>query len=101
MGLAVASTWKGFGSGNVSPSTVACRSCIASSRADCVFGGEEVRGELDTREVEAQHAGQAPRGQGLAQPWEVLDQDVSLGEDGGEHQGQRHPLADDRSLHLV
>ena len=39
IGFAVASTWNGSGSGNVSPSTVTWRSCIASSRADCVFGG--------------------------------------------------------------
>ncbi len=39
IGLAVASTWNGSGSGKVSPSTVTCRSCIASSSADWVLGG--------------------------------------------------------------
>ena len=38
-GLAVASTWNGAASGNVVPSTVTWRSCIASSSAACVFGG--------------------------------------------------------------
>ena len=32
-------TMNGSGSTNVSPSTVICRSCMASSSADCVFGG--------------------------------------------------------------
>src|SRR5699024_11884027 len=39
MGLAVASTWKGWGSLRVVPATDTCRSCIASSSADWVLGG--------------------------------------------------------------
>ncbi len=39
IGFAVASTWNGSGRTNVSPSTVICRSCIASSSAAWVFGG--------------------------------------------------------------
>ena len=35
----MASTWNGWGNGNVSPSTVTCRSCIDSSKAAWVLGG--------------------------------------------------------------
>ena len=35
----MASTWNGLGSAKVSPSTVTCPSCIASSSADWVLGG--------------------------------------------------------------
>ena len=35
-------TWNGRGSGRLVPSTETCRSAIASSSADCVFGGGAV-----------------------------------------------------------
>ena len=38
MGFCVANTWKGWGSGRVTPADVTVRSCIASSMADCVRG---------------------------------------------------------------
>ncbi|OUD80733.1 hypothetical protein BC477_19790 [Clavibacter michiganensis subsp. michiganensis] len=38
-GFWVAATRKGSGSAWLSPSTVTCRSSIASSSADCVLGG--------------------------------------------------------------
>ncbi len=38
IGFSVAITRNGCGSGRVTPSTVTCRSAIASSSADCVFG---------------------------------------------------------------
>ena len=39
IGFCVASTRNGRSSRRVWPSVVTCRSCIASSRAACVFGG--------------------------------------------------------------
>jgi hypothetical protein len=38
IGFSVAISRNGSGTGRVTPSTVTCRSAIASSRADCVFG---------------------------------------------------------------
>ena len=52
-------------------------------------GRQQVGGELHPREVQAQHPGQAPRRQGLAEPGEVLEQHVALGQDGREHQRER------------
>ena len=137
IGFAVASTWKGSGSTNVSPSTVICCSCIASSSADWVFGGvrlissassspgeerpsaelelpealvvderpgqvgrQQVRGELRPREVEAEGLGEGPRRQRLAEPGEVLEQHVALGQDAGQHEPQGVALADDGLLDL-
>ena len=49
MGFEVASTWNGLGSAKVRPSTVTCRSCMASSSADCVFGGVRLISSASSR----------------------------------------------------
>ncbi len=51
IGLAVASTWNGRGRTKVRPSTVTCPSCIASSRADWVFGGVRLISSASSRPV--------------------------------------------------
>ncbi len=47
-GFCVASTRNGSGSGCAAPSSVTCRSCIASSSADCVFAGARFTSSAST-----------------------------------------------------
>lgn len=51
MGFWVAMTRNGSGSGKLAPSTVTCRSSIASSRADWVFGGVRLISSASSRFV--------------------------------------------------
>ncbi len=48
--------------------------------------GQQVGGELGAGELQADRLGQRPGGQGLAQTGQVLDQHVSTGEHGREHE---------------
>ena len=57
-------------------------------------GRQQVGRELRPREVEAERLGEGARGQRLAEPREVLDQHVALGQDRGQHEAQRLLLAD-------
>ena len=61
--------------------------------------GEQVRRELGPGEFEAERLREGAGGQGLAQPGEVLQEDVAAGEDGGEHEFELFALAHDRPLH--
>jgi hypothetical protein len=51
IGFWVAITRKGSGRGRLAPSTVTCRSSIASSSADCVFGGVRLISSASSRLV--------------------------------------------------
>ena len=73
---------------------------VVEERAGQV-GGQQVGRELGAREVEPERLGEAPRRQGLAEPREVLEQHVPLGEDRGQDQRERLALADDGLLDLV
>ena len=48
MGFCVASTRNGSSRGNVAPPMVTCFSCIASSSADCTFGGARLTSSAST-----------------------------------------------------
>ncbi len=63
--------------------------------------GQQVRGELRPREVEPERLGERPRRQGLPEPGIVLDEHMTLGQDGGQHERERLGLAHHRTLHLA
>ena len=73
---------------------------VVQRRADHV-AGQQVGGELDAREVEAEHLGERPGDERLAEAGQVLEQDVAAGQDADEDQLQGAPSADDRRLELV
>ena len=73
---------------------------VVDRRADHV-GGQQVGGELDPGEVQAEHPGERPGGQRLAEAGQVLEQDVAAGQDAGQDQFERRALADDRAFQLV
>src|SRR5207249_43145 len=63
--------------------------------------GQEVRGELDPPEGEAEARREGLRNQRLRQTRHVLDQEVSIAEDRPEHPFEDGPLADDHGFHGV
>src|SRR5207302_991749 len=63
--------------------------------------GQEVRGELDPPEGEAEARREGLRNQRLRQARHVLDQEVSIAEDRPEHPFEDGPLADDHGFHGV
>ena len=80
IGFAVAITWNGSGSANVVPSTVTCRSCIASSSADWVFGGVRL---ISSASSSPQNSGPA-RNENSAVRWSYTNEPVtSLGSRSG------------------
>src|SRR3974377_946939 len=110
IGLSVARTTNGLGSGRVTPSTLTWPSAMASSSAAWVFGGgrlissassravntgpgrkgrphpgeggrQHARGELARGNPQPQHGRERAGQQRLTQPGQVLDQDVT----GGQH----------------
>src|ERR1035441_10471317 len=75
------------------------RPLVVQRGADHV-GGQQVRGELDAGEVQAEHARERPRDEGLAQSGQVFEQDVAAGQDADQHKLQGPAAADDRALEL-
>src|SRR5213083_1622114 len=63
--------------------------------------GQEVRGELDPPEGEAEARREGLRNQRLRQTRHVLDQEVSIAEDRPDHPFEDGPLADDHGFHGV
>ncbi len=76
------------------------RSLIEHERAGEI-GWQQVGRELCAFEVEPERLSERPSGERLAEAGEVLEKDVTAGENAGEHQRERIPLADDRDLDLV
>jgi hypothetical protein len=64
-------------------------------------GGQQVRGELHSLEIQPQCGGERPRDQRLAEAGQVLDEHVSACQHGGENQGERVALADHHAPDLV
>ena len=62
---------------------------------------QQVRGELDSREVQAEHPGERPGDERLAQARQVLEQHVAAGQDADQHQFERAAAADDGLFELV
>lgn len=63
--------------------------------------GSQVRRELDPAEVEAERGGEGPREERLAEPRQVLDQDVTAGQHAQHHQFQGVRFADDGTADLT
>ena len=76
------------------------RPLVIQRSADHV-GRQQVGGELDAGEIQAEHPGEGPGDQGLAQPGQVLEQDVAARQDADQDQLEGPAAADDRALELV
>ena len=63
--------------------------------------GQQVGGELDALELASQRGGQALGQHGLADAGNVLDQDVALGDEGGQRLLDNRRLADDDLGYVV
>ena len=61
----------------------------------------EIRRELNSPERPANGSGEGLDGKGLGEPWDALDEQVSLRQDGHQHTLQEMILADDDLLYLV
>src|SRR6202171_323494 len=111
MGFSVARTTNGSGSGWVSLPIVTCRSCIASSSADCTLAGvvkaradevgrNEVGGELDSAGGAADHLGKGLDRDGLGKTGHPFEQDVAAGQQCDQQTLEQPVLADDQALDL-
>src|SRR5215208_895118 len=124
-GFCVANTMNGLASSCECTSTVTWRSCMHSSRPDCVFGDarlipststllalvvdvgaddvgrQQVGGALHARELAVERARQSARESRLADARIVLDEDVALGQQ-GDHDVLEHVVAHlDRTADVV
>lgn len=63
-------------------------------------GGQQVGGELHALETQPERGGQRMRQGGLAQARQVLDQQVSVGEQGDERELHLARLAEHQRIHL-
>ena len=73
---------------------------VVQRRADHVRR-QQVGGELDAGEVEAEHARERPRDQRLAQAGQVLEEHVAAGQDADQHQLEGAAAADHGLVELV
>ena len=64
-------------------------------------GGQQVAGELDALELQAQRARQAVRQRGLADPGQILDQQMAACQQAGQRQADLLRLAEDDLLGLL
>ena len=76
------------------------RALVEDERAGEV-GRKQVRGELGALEIESERLGERTCGERLAEPREVLDEDVAAGQDRRQNKGQRFALADNGLTDLV
>ena len=76
------------------------RALVVHERAGDV-AGQQVGGELQAAEVQPERLGQRAGGQRLAEAGVVLEQHVAAGEDAGQHERERVPLADHDLLDRV
>ena len=81
------------------PELEAPRAHVVDRRAEQV-GGQQIRRELHPGEVHAERGGEAPRDERLAEPGDVLDEDVPAGEDHQQNQPQRFVFADNDAREL-
>ena len=75
------------------------RLCVEHRHADDVRR-QQVGGELHALEAEPQRCGKRMRERGLAQPGQVLDQQVPIGEQRGERQSHLLRLAQHQRIDL-
>ena len=65
------------------------------------IAGHQVRGELNARKLAAEATGQRPHQQGLAQPGDAFEEDVTAGNQRRQHVIDHRLLADQRLVQFA